>query len=141
MKSAKWMLPVTLLLLSGLMAAQSITSSTVVANVPFDFMVNNKIIPAGDLAVRGVNMDGTVLAVRNFDARKSALATASHSEQAQAATSTVLRFKHYGSQYFLSEIQIEGSNQTYTLPESRAEAELRAQNAPASGTTLLASIK
>ena len=141
MKNAKWMLPVTLLLLSGLMAAQSITSSTVVANVPFDFMVNNKNIPAGNLAVWGSNMDGSLLAVRNFDARTSALTTASHMETREPADSTVLLFKHYGSQYFLSGIQIKGANVMYTLPESRAEAELRAQNATASDTTLLASIK
>ncbi len=141
MKSAKWMLPVTVLLLSGLMAAQSITSSTVVANVPFDFMVNNKNIPAGDLAVRATNMDASVLTISNFDSRKSALSNASQSEQPRAAASTVLIFKHYGSQYFLSGIRIEGSRWTYTLPESRAEAELRARNASASDTTLLASIK
>ena len=141
MKSAKWMLAVTVLMLSGLMTAQSITSSTVVANVPFDFMVNNKIIPAGDMAVRAINLDGKIVAVNNFDARKSALATTSSAEQAQANTSTVLLFKHYGSQYFLSEIRIEGSKWTYTLPESRAEAELRAQNVSASQTTLLAALK
>lgn len=141
MKSAKWMLAVTVLMLSGLMTAQSITSSTVVANVPFDFMVNNKIIPAGDMSVRGTNLDGKIVAVNNFDARKSALSTASHEEQAQANASTVLLFKHYGSQYFLSEIRIQGSNWTYTLPESRAEAELRAQNVSASETTLLAALK
>jgi len=50
MKSSKWMLPVTLMLLSGLMAAQSLTSSHIVAQVPFDFMVNNKIIPSGDFS-------------------------------------------------------------------------------------------
>lgn len=141
MKSAKWMLPVTLMLLSGLMAAQSITSTTVVANVPFDFMVNNKIMPAGELAVRSSNMDGRVLAISNYDARKSALANASHVEEREASDSTVLIFKVYGGQYFLSEIKIRGSNWTYTLPESRAEAELRAQNAPATQTTLLASLK
>ncbi len=141
MKSAKWMLPVTLMLLSGLMAAQSLTSSTVVAQVPFDFMVSNKIIPAGECVVRSAGMDGQVLAIRNFDARKSALAPSSHAEENQAADSTVLVFKHYGNQYFLSEIRLEGSNWTYKLPESRAEAELRAQNAPASQQTLLASLK
>lgn len=141
MKNAKWMIPVTMLLLSGLMVAQSITSSTVVANVPFDFMVSNKNISAGDLAVRATNSDGSVLAVRNFDARESAITAASRVEKNNAAGSTVLFFKHYGSQYFLSAIQIKGSNVMYTLPESRAEAELRAQNAPASDTTLLASIR
>jgi hypothetical protein len=141
MKTAKWMLPVTLMLLSGLMAAQSITSSTVVAQVPFDFMVNNKIMPAGDLAVRSATMDGRVLAVNNVAAHKSALANASAAEQRQPANRTILVFKRYGNQYFLSGIKIEGSTLTYTLPESRAEVELRAQYGPATDSTLLASLK
>ena len=141
MKTVKWTLPVMLLLLSGLMAAQSLTSSHVVAQVPFDFMVNNKIIPAGECEVGSVGMDGKILAIRNFDARKAALANSSQDQAKQAADSTVLVFKHYGNQYFLSEIRLEGSNGTYKLPESRAEAELRAQNAPASQQTLLASLK
>jgi hypothetical protein len=141
MKSAKWMLPLTLVLLSGLMAAQSLTRSTVVAQVPFDFMVSNKIIPAGECEVGSVGMDGQILAIRNFDARKGALAKSSLDKANQAADSTVLVFKHYGNQYFLAEIRLVGSNQIYKLPESRAEAELRAQNAPASQQTLLAALK
>jgi hypothetical protein len=141
MKSAKWMLPVTLMLLSGLMAAQSLTQSTVAAQVPFDFMVNNKIIPAGECAVRAEGMEGQILTIRNFDARKSALVASSYEETTRAADSTVLVFKQYGDQYFLSSIRIEGSNLTYQLPESRAEAELRAQHVTASQQTLLAVLK
>ena len=62
-------------------------------------------------------------------------------EANKSADSTVLVFKRYGNQYFLSEIRLEGSDRTYKLSESRLEAELRAQNAPASQETLLASLK
>jgi hypothetical protein len=138
MKNAKWMLPVTVLLLSGLMAAQSLTSSSVVANVPFDFMVNNKVIPAGPAVVRAAT--GNVLAINNFEAHKGALVASSRASESQGDR-TVMVFERYGSQYFLSEIKIEGSNLSYKLPKSKAEAELRAQNAPASQLTLLASLK
>jgi hypothetical protein len=86
-------------------------------------------------------MDARVLTIRNFAAKKSLLAPAAHGEENKSADSTVLVFKRYGSLYFLSEIRLEGSNLTYKLSESRAEAELRAQNAPASEQTLLASVK
>jgi hypothetical protein len=141
MKRAKWMLPAALLLMSGLMAAQSLASSTVVAQVPFEFMANNKIIPAGECTIRSADMDARILTVRNVGAKTSLLAQASRGEVKQAADSTVLVFKHYGNQYFLSEIRLEGSNQTYKLAPSRAEIELRAQNAPASQQTLLALLK
>ena len=141
MKSAKWMLPVTLMLLSGLMAAQSFTSSRVVAQVPFDFMVNNKIIRAGECVVKASSMDGRTLVIGNFDARKSAFSQSTPEETNAVSGDTVLVFKHYGDQYFLSSIRIEGSNRTYTLPESRAETELRSQNMTASQTKVLAALR
>ncbi len=141
MKSAKWMLPVMLMLLSGLMAAQSLTSSHIVAQVPFDFMVNNTIIPSGECIVQSADMEARVLTIRNVAAKKGLFAPSSHGEANKSADSTVLVFKRYGNRYFLSEIRLEGSNRTYKLSESRAEAELRAQNAPASEQTLLASLK
>jgi len=141
MKNAKWMLPVMLMLLSGLMAAQSLTSSTVVAQVPFEFMANNKIIPAGECTIQSADMDAHFLTIRNIAAKTGLFAPSSRGDAKQAAGRTVLVFKHYGGQYFLSEIRLEGSNQIYKLSPSRAETELRAQNAPASQQTLLASLK
>src|SRR5258708_20113173 len=108
MKNAKWMLPVTLMLLSGLMAAQSLTNSHVVAHVPFDFMVNNKYIPAGECVIRAPDKEGEVLAIRNFDARKSALAASSHAETNEAVDSTLLLLNRYVSQHFHHEIRLNG---------------------------------
>ncbi len=141
MKNAKWMLPVMLMLLSGLMAAQSLASSTVVAQVPFEFMANNKIVPAGECIIQSADMDARVLTIRNVATKTGLLAPSSRGDAKKVADSTVLVFKHYGNQYFLSEIRLEGSNQTYKLSASRAETELRAQNASASQQTLLASLK
>ena len=67
MKNAKWMLPVTLLLLSGLMTAQSITNSTVMAKVPFDFVVNANFMTSGVLLVRATDMEGRILTDCNFE--------------------------------------------------------------------------
>lgn len=138
MKNAKWMLPVILLLLSGLMAAQSLTKRSVVAQVPFEFVVNNQIIPAGDCVVSSLSMDRQILAIGNVRAHKSALAQSSKVEMKAASSDTVLVFNHYGDRYFLSSIRVEGSDITYTLPESKGEAELRAQNRTASQTNLVA---
>ena len=141
MKNAKWMLPVTLLLLSGLMAAQSLSQSTVKAQVPFDFMVNNKIIPAGECEIGANGMSSPALVVRNVDAHKSALVLSSRQDNGWTADNTVLVFKQYGNQYFLSGIRLEGSNMTYQFPVTKAEAELRAHNASAEQTILLASVR
>src|SRR3977135_2056898 len=103
MKNAKWMLTVAVLFMLGLMGAHSFSSSPVVGNVQFDFMVNNKIIPAGECVVKSA--DGNVLTISNFDARKAVLAASSHGNAAKDDR-TEMVFQRYGSQYFLSEIRI-----------------------------------
>lgn len=141
MKNTRWMLPVTLMLLSGLMAAQSATSSSVKANVPFDFMANNMVIPAGECVIGASEAAIPVLTIRNADAKKSALAVSSRDHASKSADKTVLVFKRYGSRYFLSSVRVEGSNITYHLPTNKAESELRAQNVPVSEIDLLASLR
>jgi hypothetical protein len=141
MKHANWLVVMTLVVLSGMAAAQLIGSTTVVAQVPFEFMVANKIVPAGECAVQAITMDGKTLVIRNTEAKVTLLSTSSQSEGKQEASNYALVFKHYGDRYFLSGIKLQGSNITYRLPESKVEAELRAQNAPATEKTLLASLK
>jgi hypothetical protein len=137
MKSAKWMLAVTLLSLSSLMSAQTLTKK-VVAQVPFDFVVGNKIMPAGEWVVSAG--DGNILAIANFDARKSALSAATRGDE-NKNNRTSLVFERYAGQYLLSEIRIEGSELTYKLPVNRGDANWSAQNGPTSHLTLLATLK
>jgi hypothetical protein len=141
MKNAKWMLPLTLMLLSGLMAAQSFMTSRVVAQVPFEYVVNNKIMPAGESLVKASGMDSRILAISNFDARQSGLVGYTCTESKDASEKTVLVFKRYGDLYFLSSIRVAGSNLTYTLPQNKAEVELRSQNVISSQTVLLADLR
>lgn len=141
MKSAKWVLFVSLMVLSGMAVAQSISHSRIVAQVPFEFMAANKIIPAGQCVVQSNSQDGSVLLIRNSDAGASLMSLSSHTEATQKSADTVLIFTRYGDRYFLSGMRLEGSNWTYHLPESKAEAELRAQNVSATEKTLLAAVK
>jgi hypothetical protein len=140
MKNTKWMLPVSLILLTGLLAAQLGTSSTVKAEVPFDFMANNMVIPAGECVIGASEASNPVLTIRNADAKKSAMAVSSRNHAGKPADKSVLVFKRYGSRYFLSSVRVEGSNISYHLPTNKAESELRAQNAPVSEINLLASL-
>jgi hypothetical protein len=140
MKNAKWMLPVVLMLMTGLMTAQSLKQTQVVAQVPFNFIVGDRMIPAGECTVKSAGTTMDTLLVSNFDAAKSALIS-SYRQDTSDTENTVLVFKQYGDRYFLTSIRLEGSDRAYTLPESRAEAELRAQNVTASQTILLASLR
>lgn len=140
MKHANWLVVVTLVVLSGMAAAQLIGSTKVVAQVPFEFMVANKTVPAGEYTVQAF-MDGNTLVIRNAEAKVGLVSPSSQSEGKQDASNYALVFKHYGDRYFLSGIKLEGSKITYRLPESKVEAELRAQNAPATEESLRASLK
>jgi len=71
----------------------------------------------------------------------SLFSTSSLTEGKQGASHYALVFKQYGDRYFLSGIKLQGSKITYHLPESRAEAELRAQNVSVTEETLLASLE
>lgn len=141
MKHANWLVVVTLVVLSGMAAAQLIGSTKVVAQVPFEFMVANKTVPAGEYTVQAFTMDGNTLVIRNAEAKVGLVSPSSQSEGKQDASNYALVFKHYGDRYFLSGIKLEGSKITYRLPESKVEAELRAQNAPATEESLRASLK
>jgi hypothetical protein len=138
MKHAKWFVVVSLVVFSGMAVAQLIGSSRIVAQVPFEFMVGNRIVPAGECDLWATTMDGRTLTIRNTDAKVGLFATTSQVESKQPAAHYALVFKQYGNRYFLSEIKLEGSKVSYQLQESKAEAEMRAQNVSAREETLLA---
>jgi hypothetical protein len=109
--------------------------------VPFEFVVANKIVPAGECVVRAATMDGKILMIDNRGAKVGLYSGAFQTESKQGASHSALVFKQYGAQYFLTSIRLQGSKIAYRLPESRAEAELRAQNVSATEKTLLAAVK
>lgn len=141
MRHTNWFVAAALVVLSGMAAAQLIGSTRVVAQVPFEFMVANKTVPAGECEVQAITMDGQTLVIRNAEARVGLFSRSSQAEGKQSASNYAMVFKHYGDRYFLSGIKLQGSKITYRLPESKVEAELRAQNVSATEETLRASLK
>src|ERR1700674_2429308 len=141
MKHANWLVVVALVVLSGMAAAQLNSSTRVVGQVPFELMVANKIVPAGECEVQAITMDGKTLVIRNAEAKVGLFSPSSQWESKQGASHYALVFKHYGDRYFLSGIRVQGSKITYRLPESKLDAELRAQTETAREATLRASLK
>src|ERR1700687_4135225 len=141
MKHANWLVVVTLVVLSGMAAAQLIGSTKIVAQVPFEFMGANKTVPAGEYVVQAFTVDGNTLVIRNAEAKVGLVSTSSQTEGKQDASHYALVFNCYGDRYFLSGIKLQGSKITYRLPASRVEAELRAQTVSATEETLRASLK
>jgi hypothetical protein len=141
MKHAKWVVLVMLVALSGLATAQLISSTRMVAQVPFEFVVANKVVPAGEYIVQAASMDGRILKISNASGKMGLFTPTSPTEGRVSASHYALVFTRYGDVYFLSGIKLQGSKISYRLPQSKAEAELRAQKVSAGDETLLATRK
>jgi len=141
MKRTTWMLMAVLMVLSGLAGAQLMGNAKIGIQVPFEFVVANKIVPAGEYVVQAATMDRMLLTMRDTGSKVNIFLATSLDETRKSADSYALVFNRYGDQYFLSGIKLQGSKIAYNLPESRAEAELRAQNMAATEVILLASLK
>ncbi len=140
MKFAKQMLALTLVMLPVLAGAQMTTDQKIVAQVPFEFMVANQHVPAGQCIVLAATPGGRTLMIQNVAAKISFFAAASPDKPGKGAANYAFVFNKYGNRYFLTGIKLAGAA-TMRLPEAPAEAELRAQNLPSTQKIVLASLK
>jgi hypothetical protein len=138
MKSAKLMVALMITVVPMLASAQLKNTDKIVAKVPFQFIVANQPVPAGQWSVQVATSDDRTVSIRSGDAKVNVFANISETEASMAATAPALVFHKYGDRYFLWGMKIEGTRTMYRLPESKAEMELRAQNAPMSEQILLA---
>jgi len=141
MKHANWLVVVTLVLLSGMASAQFHSNTRIVSQVPFEFVVANKVVPAGQYLVEAHAMDSNILLIRNPGSDVSLFSTSSLRENKQGASHYALVFNKYGDRYFLAAVELEGSKIAYRITKSKVEAELEAQNVSATKEIVLASLK
>ncbi len=141
MKYAKLMTALMVTMLPMFAVAQFKSSDKIVAQVPFEFVVANKPVPAGEWTVRAATADAKLVTIRDGDAKMSLLANLSPVETRKTAGAPALVFHKYGDRYFLYGMKIEGTDILYRMPPNKAEAELRAQNVPATEKILLAALQ
>jgi hypothetical protein len=141
MRYAKKMLALVLLATPILVVAQLASDQQIVARVPFEFMVANKYVPAGECIVQRAGMNSSVLVVRNFAAGKGAFSQTIPGGTKKAATNYALVFHKYGDLHVLAAVRIAGSRTTVELPKSKAEMELQAKNKVPTEEVLLASVR
>lgn len=141
MKYAKWLFTLTLVALPILAVAQMASSTRIEGQVPFPFMVGTNHVPAGKCEIELAGAGGRTLAIHNVSGNVGLFTAASPNLSKKASESYALVFHKYGDRAFLTSIKLAGDRTVYQIPESRAEAELRAQNATATEEVLLASAK
>jgi len=136
----KYAATLLILMLAGLTGlANAQTGTTIIAEVPFDYIVNGKTMPAGEISVKVENNGQAYLEITS--GQRSAFAIPNPDETARPAEETSLVFHKYGDRYFLAGVKRAGQNRNYELPAGSLEKELRASNVDEKEVTLVASLK
>jgi hypothetical protein len=118
---------VTLGLLLAVSAAQA-QEARVKADVPFDFVVGNQVLPAGEYMVVPEGDALQAILIRSNDNKASALSIVSSCANSRTADTTKLVFHRVGGRYFLSQIWAQGYAQGRQLPMSKTEVQLAKNN-------------
>ena len=93
-----------------------------VAEIPFEFNVGNKTLPAGEYLVRSVSDDSSivVLSIQSRDGKAGAMLMM-RSVQGKTPDRAKLMFNRYGNQYFFAQSWVDADNTGFEAPRSRAE--------------------
>lgn len=102
-------------------------SRAVVANIPFEFSVGDKALPAGEYTVRAATENSNALAVQNKQSAKSAIRLSISIQKFQESEKTRLVFHRYGPRYFLSEVWVEGEKIGRQLLKTKEESTIESQ--------------
>ncbi|HET6972734.1 MAG TPA: hypothetical protein VFH96_01845 [Pyrinomonadaceae bacterium] len=108
------------------------------ANIPFDFSVSGKKLPAGQYLINRAQVsDGDmVVQIRSTDGHSNVTRLTIPVSAHRPMKNGTLVFNRYGDEYFLSEIWPAGGETGRVLHKSRAEREL-ARKAQDSGVAAL----
>ena len=102
--------------------AQTSGRRQLMANIPFQFHVGNKTLPAGEYTVVQVNpaSDRAILQLRRKDGRAGAMVQTT-SVIGKTQESAKLVFRRYENQYFFAQAWVDGDNTGFETHKSRAE--------------------
>lgn len=105
-------------------------------NIPFDFSVGEKKLPAGTYSVGRVAQDygDSVIAIAGDDGRPTAIRLSISAQRSHASDRTTLVFRHYGDQYFLFQVWPAGATTGRQFPKSRSQREIERKLARNSST-------
>jgi hypothetical protein len=120
------------------MAGTSFAQSTgVQANVPFDFTVGNKLLPAGTYTIK--EQSDHVIVIKNHDKPIAAVSLV-NGDGNRSPNGGKLKFHRYGDQYFLAEILCDQADMNLQVPTSKTEQKtaLQEANLRARGETFVA---
>jgi len=108
------------------------------ADIPFQFVVGETILPSGEYTIRSINTN-QVLAISGAG-QKSVMFITNACGSPRKSAQTKLVFARYGDRYFLSEMWTEGNSTGRKLLKSRGEVGV-AENQTAQPVVVLAELR
>lgn len=108
------------LLMTSVAFASGILMPDLKANIPFDFHVGGKNMPAGEYKILQTSTPG-VLKLSAIDFTANAVVITQTETGTKAAKANRLDFRKYGNQYFLGAVLVEGANTSRYIPVSSEE--------------------
>jgi hypothetical protein len=102
--------------------AQTNGRMALIANIPFQFSIGNKSLPAGEYTVQSISDDSSnvLLRMQSRDGKTSAMLLTSTVE-GKALDRARLVFHRYGNQYFFTQAWVDGHSTGLEARKSRAE--------------------
>ena len=94
---------------------------TLKVNIPFDFSIANRTLPAGEYTVTERNAVGQTIIIRNNTAKTAACAIGRSLPAKSEANKPMLVFHRYGNQYFLAQVVHAGWLDGQELVQTRTE--------------------
>ena len=120
------MLIAAVALMAALVSAHA-QSSSVVADIPFEFAVGGKSLKAGEYSVRAFTANGDALRISNQDSNDTAIRLTDMIQARIAPKQGKLVFHRYGQRYFLSEVWSTGERMGRRLQKSSEERAIEGQ--------------
>jgi hypothetical protein len=126
----------TLICILGLgLGARAQEEDTVLAKVPYDFVVGGQVLPAGTYRVSRIDTTGSsrALEISSYETRASAFVIPTVFDDVKTGQAQ-LSFEHVGNKYFLSAIETPIGTYAITIPPSAIElAKMEQQGTSSSG--------
>lgn len=111
-----------LMLVAAVSSAQAQGSATLRADIPFDFTVSGKTLPAGTYTVRQASSnDLATLSITSIEGKGGAFFHSILLDDRTGQSQAKLVFHRYDDRYFLSEVWSPVDEGAFGVPESREE--------------------
>jgi hypothetical protein len=95
-----------------------------VAKIPFEFVVGDTNLPAGQYDVTAMTSNDAVLRITNSEQQKTAIRLTQTITHGKPANQGKLVFRRYADRYFLAEVWSAGDNSGRQLMKSKQERSL-----------------